>query len=306
MLAFARLLRLSLAPTVAADVIVGVLIGHAGRWPGGGSPWLLVGASLLIYHGAMALNDWADREQDAHTRPGRPIPSGAVSPSAALVLGWAMPAAGVCLAATVSAPLAMGYGLLAACAWVYDLKGRGPWRGPMLLGLCRGGNLALGMALAWSTQEPVACAPTPILVAAPLLYATFIGCVSLLGRLEDGQGGTLGRRPTRFLKGAAAALGAIPALGLALSPAPTAWAWAACAALALGSAAWLLNAIPSEKWTQELVGQAMGRALRSTLPFTAALAILHAGDSVPARWVALSVLTALPLSHALRRVLPPS
>ena len=229
LVAWGRVLRLSLLPTALADGLAGFALAGLDGLPCG-SQLGLFGASAGIYHGAMALNDWADREQDAHTRPGRPIPSGAVSPSAARVLGWAMPAAGVCLAATVSAPLAMGYGLLAACAWVYDLKGRGPWRGPMLLGLCRGGNLALGMALAWSTQQPVACAPTPMLVAAPLLYAAFIGCVSLLGRLEDGQGGTLGRRPTRFLKGAAAALGAIPALGLALSPAPTAWAWAACAA----------------------------------------------------------------------------
>lgn len=306
MLAFARLLRLSLAPSAAADVVVGVLLGHAGRWPGGRTPWLLVGASLLIYHGAMALNDWADRNDDARTRPDRPIPSGAVSAGAARNAGFALPALGVALAASISWKLALGYFLLAACAVTYDLKGRGPWRGPLLLGLCRGGNLALGMALAW-TGTPSGASAAPLLcLAAPALYGTFIVSVSLLGRLEDGEGGVLDQRPSRYVRAASAALCATPALGLLMTPPPTSLAWAACTGLAMASGLWLLNAIPKAEWTRRLVGQAMGRALRSTLPFSAALALLHAGESGAARWVALAVLAAVPLSHALRRIMPPS
>lgn len=306
MLAFARLLRLSLAPSAAADVVVGVLLGHAGRWPGGSAPWLLVGASLLIYHGAMALNDWADRNEDARTRPDRPIPSGAISAGAARCLGWTLPACGVALAASISWQLACGYFLLASCAVVYDLRGRGPWRGPLLLGLCRGGNLALGMALAWTGTGSGPGADPLLCLAAPALYAAFIVCVSLLGRLEDGQGGALDQRPSRYVRGASAALCATPALGLLVTPAPTPLAWTACTVLALASGLWLLDAIPKAQWTRALVGQAMGRALRSTLPFSAALALLHAGDSTAARWVVLAVLAAVPLSHALRRILPPS
>ncbi|HIF40039.1 MAG TPA: hypothetical protein EYQ74_02925 [Planctomycetes bacterium] len=306
MLAYARLLRLSLAPSAAADVAVGVLLGHAGRWPGGITPWLLVGASLLIYHGAMALNDWADRDEDARTRPDRPIPSGAVSAGAARCLGWTLPALGVALAGSISWQLGLGYLLLASCAMTYDLKGRGPWRGPLLLGLCRGGNLALGMALAW-TSAPSGPRAAPLLcLAAPALYAAFIVSVSLLGRLEDGQGGDLDHRPGRYVRAAAAALCATPALGILIAPPPTSLAWIACTGLAVASGLWLLNAIPQAGWTRALVGQAMGRALRSTLPFSAALALLHAGESSAARWVVLAVLAAVPLSHALRRVLPPS
>ncbi|MDE0915023.1 MAG: UbiA family prenyltransferase [Planctomycetota bacterium] len=306
MLAFARLLRLSLAPSAAADVVVGVLLGYAGRWPGGHAPWLLVGASLLIYHGAMALNDWADRKEDAGTRPDRPIPSGAVSAPVARTIGWTLPAMGVALAGTISWQLAVGYLLLGACALTYDLRGRGPLRGPILLGLCRGGNLGLGMALSW-TEGDLGPGAAPLLyLSAPALYAGYILCVSLLGRLEDGEGGALDQRAGRYVRGAAAALFAAPALGLLMTPTPTAGAWAASSALTVISGLWLLNAIPTGPWSQALVGKAMGRALRSTLPFSASLALLHAGDSAPARWVALGVMAAVPLSHALRRVLPPS
>ncbi|WP_375373510.1 UbiA family prenyltransferase, partial [Micromonospora sp. ATA51] len=46
----------------------------------------LAGASVLLYWAGMAANDWADRHLDAVERPERPIPSGRVSPPAALGL----------------------------------------------------------------------------------------------------------------------------------------------------------------------------------------------------------------------------
>lgn len=68
-----------------------VLVGAA---IGGGvgllsSPWELVLAFLTGFFmtgGAMAVNDYYDREIDAINEPGRPIPSGAVSPGEALVI----------------------------------------------------------------------------------------------------------------------------------------------------------------------------------------------------------------------------
>ena len=85
MLALGRLLRLSLAPTALADVAAGTVLG-AMTWPDGLGPFQLMLASACVYHGAMALNDWADRAADARTRPGRPIPSGAIAPYTALAL----------------------------------------------------------------------------------------------------------------------------------------------------------------------------------------------------------------------------
>ena len=66
-LAWGQLLRLSMAPSALADAAAGVLLG-AGAWPGERAGWMLA-ASFCAYHGGMALNDWADREGDARTRP---------------------------------------------------------------------------------------------------------------------------------------------------------------------------------------------------------------------------------------------
>ena len=81
--ALGQLLRLSLAPSAAADVAAGLVLGGRGHVPAGAAPWLLLGGSLSIYTGALALNDWADRERDRAERPERPLPSGAISPGAA-------------------------------------------------------------------------------------------------------------------------------------------------------------------------------------------------------------------------------
>jgi len=117
--ALGRLFRLSLAPSAAADAAAGLLFGAA-AWPSGGAPWLLMGGSLAVYHGGMALNDWADRRIDARVRPGRPIPSGAVPAAAALALALGLLALGPLLAAGVSPTAALGLGgvaVLAAKVW---------------------------------------------------------------------------------------------------------------------------------------------------------------------------------------------
>ena len=59
--------------------------------PGAGAAGVLSGrtaglacSSVCLYWAGMAANDWADRELDAVERPERPIPSGRISPRAAL------------------------------------------------------------------------------------------------------------------------------------------------------------------------------------------------------------------------------
>src|SRR5512137_294118 len=99
MKAWGRLLRLSLAPTAAADVAAGAVAG-AGAWPGRGVFVLMI-ASLCVYHGGMALNDWADRKEDRVLRPDRPIPAGGVSPPAGLAAGLALLVSGPLIAACV-------------------------------------------------------------------------------------------------------------------------------------------------------------------------------------------------------------
>ncbi|MGW7712671.1 UbiA family prenyltransferase, partial [Streptomyces sp. NPDC054771] len=89
--AWAELLRVSALFTVPGDALAGA--AASGRRPDRGTV-LAVGASLCLYEAGMALNDWADRDEDAIDRPHRPIPSGRIAPGAALAAAGALTAAG--------------------------------------------------------------------------------------------------------------------------------------------------------------------------------------------------------------------
>jgi len=142
LLAWGRLLRLSLAPSAAADVSAGLLIGsYGGDWLEHLAP--LVASSLAIYHGGMVLNDYADRGQDERARPDRPLPSHAISARSALSVGVALELLGIALAASVSWRAGAWMAGVALLACTYDFLGRGPWLGPALLGACRAANLGL-------------------------------------------------------------------------------------------------------------------------------------------------------------------
>lgn len=329
MLVWGRLLRLSLAPSAAADVAAGIVLGAAlagngeARWLPGPGPWLLIAASLCVYHGAMALNDWADRAADARTRPERPIPSGSVPARAALSAGLGLLIAGpviawlACRAAGLTTEPVGLLGWIAVCALAYDLAGRGPTLGPALLGVCRAGNLGVGCLFAalspvsaGATQgDPGALSRLQVLLVLVACYGLYVFVVSRLGRLEDAEDSRpLGRRPTRLLCGAAALLH-LPVWG-ALFLADLAWPGAVAALLVSGLAAIGLVrlALGTETWTRPLVMASMGACLRRLLVFTATVALLAAALA-PGRapWiVAAAILAGYPVSHALRKVFPPS
>ncbi|WP_257137205.1 UbiA family prenyltransferase, partial [Streptomyces sp. b62] len=92
--AWAELLRVSALFSVPGDAVAGA--AAVGRRPGRGTA-LAMGASLCLYEAGMALNDWADRDEDAVDRPHRPIPSGRISPAAALGAAGVLTAAGLAL-----------------------------------------------------------------------------------------------------------------------------------------------------------------------------------------------------------------
>jgi 4-hydroxybenzoate polyprenyltransferase len=298
MRAWGRLLRLSLAPSAAADVACGLVLASGGGWPGGRLPWLLIGASLCVYHGALALNDWADRGRDARERPERPIPSRAITPGAALLVAVLLLGLGPLLAASAAQRAGLWMAGVALCAAAYDLAGRGPWRGPLLLAACRGGNLALG---------PVALgalgAATPAVIYGCALYAAYVLTVSRLGRLEDGEDQELAYAPGLALL-AAALLALPPAL-----PATLPAARAASALVAWSGAAGLFLLVRRTRgaWARASVMRAMGMALRRLLVLTAALTLCAWRPPDPAPLlVAAAILCGYPAAWGLRRVFPPS
>jgi 4-hydroxybenzoate polyprenyltransferase len=304
MIALGRLLRLSLAPSAAADVAAGLALGAAGAWPGRLAA-LLIPASLCVYHGALALNDWADRAGDLRTRPDRPLPSGRVAPGTALVLAAALILTGVGLAFSASTQSGLWLGAVAVAAVAYDLRGRGALLGPLLLALCRAGNLALGLlAPAWAAGS----VPDPRLLLPALLYGGYVFSVSRLGRLEDDEDPRpLGVRPRVQLVLAATCLALVPAAGLALPEAAGAEALAAsCVVAWVGAEGLVRVALRTRTWTRLAVGRCMGLALRRLLAFSAACALLAVGRGV-GPWIAAGIaLAGYPLSFGLRRVFPPS
>ncbi|MGH7998534.1 MAG: UbiA-like protein EboC [Brasilonema sp.] len=108
--------------------------------------WLLL-ATTGLYGGGIVFNDVFDAEIDAIERPERPIPSGRASRKEASILGGLLLSVGILAASQVSwvsATLACG---IAAAAILYDAYSKHhPIFGPLNMGLCRGGNLMLGVS----------------------------------------------------------------------------------------------------------------------------------------------------------------
>lgn len=163
MRAWTELFRVSALFSVPGDALAGA--AAVGRSPGRGTA-LAIGASLCLYEAGMALNDWADREEDAVDRPHRPIPSGRISPSAALGAAGALTAAGLALAARAGRPaLAVATGL-AATVWAYDLHLKHTKAGPAAMAAARSLDLLLGAtatatATAYAGTGPGPRAPRP-------------------------------------------------------------------------------------------------------------------------------------------------
>ncbi|MFD9541014.1 SCO3242 family prenyltransferase [Streptomyces sp. NPDC060022] len=154
--AWAELLRVSALFTVPGDALAGA--AAAGRRPTRGTA-LAVGASLCLYEAGMALNDWADRDEDAVDRPHRPIPSGRIAPGAALAAAGVLTAAGLTLAARAGRPaLAVASGL-AATVWAYDLHLKHTKAGPAAMAAARTLDLLLG-ATATGPATTATTAPT--------------------------------------------------------------------------------------------------------------------------------------------------
>jgi 4-hydroxybenzoate polyprenyltransferase len=182
---YAQLVRLPNVFTALADIALGVVAISARR--DAGIPWysfaLLFLASACFYSAGMVLNDVFDVEQDRRERPFRPIPSGRITLSAAVRLGWLLLAAGLVLA-PVAGRLTIGpsgewprlpallAGLLAIAILAYDARLKRTWAGPIGMGMCRFLNVLLAFSLAgWSTLGLYAAAVVGIYIVGVTWFA---------------------------------------------------------------------------------------------------------------------------------------
>ncbi|MGW0788645.1 SCO3242 family prenyltransferase [Streptomyces sp. NPDC002911] len=311
--AWAELLRVSALFSVPGDALAGA--AAVGLRPGRGTA-LAVGTSLCLYEAGMALNDWADREEDAVDRPHRPIPSGRVAPGAALAAAGALTAAGLALAARAGRPaLAVASGL-AATVWAYDLRLKHTKLGPAAMATARTLDLLLGATAATggggaataprpataSGRPPVpARAPSAALPAA-LVLGAHTYAVTAVSR-HEAQGGSTAAP--------LAALAAVAGLGAAVlrgrptpgepprTPAGRLLLPAFTGAYLRTSAVPLFHAAlnPSPPLTQ----RAVGGGIRAMIPLQAALAA-RSGAPVGG----LAVMGLVPLARALARKVSPT
>lgn len=146
--------------------------------------WLLL-ATTGLYGGGVVFNDVFDAELDSEERPERPIPSGRTSRSEAIWLGLILLGGGIFAAARVSL-LSMAIALLVALsALLYDAVSKHNLiSGPLNMGLCRGGNLLLGMSIV-----PSALTQRWWLALLPIVYIAAITAISQ-GEVRGGKRST--------------------------------------------------------------------------------------------------------------------
>jgi hypothetical protein len=155
LLAHLRLTRPANIVTAISDIWAGFAIaGAAGFLLAGQTEehlgpflWLTI-ATVGLYGGGVAFNDVFDAELDKVERPERPIPSGQASLASAAVMASALLFLGIiagCMVSNLSGQLAF---FVAVFAVLYDAWGKHQKIfGPINMGLCRSGNLLLGMSV---------------------------------------------------------------------------------------------------------------------------------------------------------------
>jgi 4-hydroxybenzoate polyprenyltransferase len=182
---YLQLVRLPNVFTAGADSLAGwLLVGGSLAEP---TRWLpLVGASMALYAGGVALNDVFDYDIDLAERPGRPLPSGRVTRRFAARFGGGLLVLGPLLAALGGSRAAvLVASLLALAVLLYDGGVKRTALGPELMGACRGLNVLLGMSRADDLGGPAGW-----LVAGSL--ALFVAGVTWISRAETESGRTAG------------------------------------------------------------------------------------------------------------------
>jgi len=182
--AYLQLTRPANVVTAVADIWAGFAI--AGAWDAMATNWIygdqdfwwnllwLSLSTIGLYGGGVAFNDIADAELDAIERPERPIPSGRVSKKGAIGMASLLLLAGIACAFQVNL-WAGGLAIaVACCALLYDYWGKHQHIfGPINMGLCRSGNLLLGISVV-----PALLNTTWYLGLLPLVYVAAITIIS--------------------------------------------------------------------------------------------------------------------------------
>lgn len=184
LIAHLRLMRPANIVTAVADILAGFAISGAAveffsarSWEPESFPvsllWLILSTTGL-YGGGIVFNDVFDAELDRVERPERPIPSGKASVLSASILGTLLFLMGIWAAWEVSEVSGLIALSVAALAMLYDAWGKHQLLfGPVNMGLCRGGNLLLGVSVL-----PAALEELWFISLIPVVYIAAITMIS--------------------------------------------------------------------------------------------------------------------------------
>lgn len=190
---YLRLMRPANILTAITDIMAGIAIsGFLLSGYGDAQSVLqflcLIFATIGLYGGGVVFNDVFDTTLDRIERPERPIPSGIISRTEAIVLGVYLLVLGVIGAFSVGELQGIIALCIAIAALVYNKWGKHhSLLGPLNMGLCRGLNLLLGMSII-----PASLPVTGWLAFVPVLY---IAAITMISR-DEVHGGK--KRPLKL------------------------------------------------------------------------------------------------------------
>lgn len=147
---WAQLVRIPTVFTVVAQVLAAFLVA-AGTADNALAAWplavLILISAIAAYWAGMILNDLWDLAEDTVERPSRPLPSGAISVSAARTAGWGLLAVSIATAAvagwvsTADRPSTFAPPVIASALAVGIVLYNGPLKrtpvAPLMMGICR-------------------------------------------------------------------------------------------------------------------------------------------------------------------------
>jgi hypothetical protein len=254
---YLALARISNSPTVVSDALAGAALAGA-LWPNA-TVIAVAAAMVLFYTAGMVLNDVCDYAIDQVQRPERPLPSGVVSRSEAIVAVVALFVVGSALLWSAgTAPFLSGLVLIGVIV-VYDLWHKTNPISPAIMAAARAlVYITAGLAVAGTLSNQ-------LLLWAGLLFAFVVG-LTAIAKAEAGSG-LAGYWPVALL--------ALPAI-VFIATVPPGVGWL----LLLLFAAWTAYAA---SFVYRSVGRSIGRAvgyLIAGISLLDALALAVAGSSI--------------------------
>ena len=169
--AYLELARLSNAPTVVSNALLGSALGGLASgatladagWAAIAAP---AAACTMLYVSGMALNDLADRAIDARERPKRPIPSGRATPRGAAAFASVLVVAALGLLSLTTVPSLVAGIVLLVLIVLYDLTHARTAATVALMGACRGMVYVVAALAIAPLAAPTRCSsdwrPAPI------------------------------------------------------------------------------------------------------------------------------------------------